>query len=200
MFGSDEQPMANDRDQILPIRTAGLQLMSIGFLAGEDTPVIVRGPLATRYVQDFLRRVAWDELDYLILDLPPGTGDIQLTIVQTVALAGAVVVITPQEVALIDARKAVAMFGKVNVPVLGIVENMSYFICPNDDNRYDIFGSGGGKAEAEKLGVPLLGEVPLDIETRKAGDEGQPVATRSPEESEVSRVFAGMAADLIETM
>lgn len=196
MFGTDEQPMANDRDQILPIRAHGLQLMSIGFLAGDDTPVIVRGPLATRYVQDFLRRVAWDHLDYLVLDLPPGTGDIQLTIVQTVALAGAVIVTTPQEVALIDARKAAAMFAKVNVPILGLVENMSYFLCPSDGVRYDIFGTGGGKAEAAKLGVPLLGEVPIDIDTRKAGDAGAPIALRPGKDSAVSAAFEGIAAAL----
>ena len=196
MFGTDEQPMANDREQIIPIRAHGLQLMSIGFLAGDDTPVIVRGPLATRYVQDFLRRVAWDHLDYLVLDLPPGTGDIQLTIVQTVALAGAIIVTTPQEVALIDARKAAAMFGRVNVPILGLVENMSYFLCPSDGKRYDIFGTCGGQTEAKRLGVPFLGEVPIDIETRKSGDEGRPIALRKPTESAVSAAFEQIARTL----
>lgn len=198
MFGTDEQPMANDREQILPIRAHGLQLMSIGFLTGDDSPVIVRGPLATRYVQDFLRRVAWDGLDYLILDLPPGTGDIQLTIVQTVALAGAVIVTTPQEVALIDARKAAAMFGRVNVPILGLIENMSYFLCPSDGVRYDIFGTGGGLKEAKKLGVPFLGEVPIDIDTRKSGDAGEPIALRKTEDSAVSAAFASIASALRE--
>ncbi|MEM0970660.1 MAG: Mrp/NBP35 family ATP-binding protein [Verrucomicrobiota bacterium] len=198
MFGTQEQPYGNERDQIVPIEAHGLQLMSVGFLTGEEAPVIVRGPLATRYVQDFLRRVAWANLDYLVLDLPPGTGDIQLTIVQTVALAGAVIVTTPQEVALIDARKAVAMFGKVNVPILGLVENMSYFLCPNDGNRYDIFGTGGGKEEAKKLGVPLLGEVPIDMETRKAGDEGRPIALRNHTDSATSQVFASIATRVME--
>ena len=168
--------------------------MSMGLLVQDDSAVIVRGPLATRYIQQLLRQVAWDNLDYLILDLPPGTGDIQLTIVQTVALDGAVLVTTPQEVALIDARKAATMFAKVNVPVLGIVENMSYFLCPNDGNRYDIFGAGGGAKEAKRLGVPLLGEVPLDIPTRRAGDEGTPIAvTRGAANSPAASVFHEVA-------
>ena len=131
--------------------------------------------MVTKYTQQFLRQVEWGELDFLVLDLPPGTGDIQLTIVQTVALAGAIIVTTPQEVALIDARKASTMFAKVNVPVLGLIENMSYFLCPSDGKRYDIFGSGGGAVEAERLKVPLLGQIPIDIATREAGDRGTPI-------------------------
>ena len=123
----------------------------MGFLLEDDSPAILRGPMVTRYTQQFLRQVDWGELDFLVLDLPPGTGDIQLTIVQTVALAGAVIVTTPQEVALIDARKAASMFAKVNVPVLGIIENMSYFLCPSDGKRYDIFGAGGGEREAQPI-------------------------------------------------
>ncbi len=196
MFGSDDQPMANQADQIIPIRAHGLQLMSMGFMLGDDSPVIVRGPMANRYTQQFLRNVAWDELDYLILDLPPGTGDIQLTVVQNVALDGAVIVTTPQEVALIDARKAAAMFAKVNVEVLGVIENMSHFICPNDGNEYAIFGSGGGAVEAKKMGVPLLGEVPIDIEARKAADEGEPIALRDPAENATSAVFAKIAENV----
>jgi ATP-binding protein involved in chromosome partitioning len=148
--------------------------------------------MVTRYTQQFLRQVDWGDLDYLILDLPPGTGDIQLTVVQTVALAGAVVVTTPQEVALIDARKAVAMFGKTNVRVLGIVENMSYFLCPSDGVRYDIFGRGGGQREADRLGVPLLGEIPIDMATREAGDTGMPVVARA-QESAVGKEFTKIA-------
>jgi ATP-binding protein involved in chromosome partitioning len=194
MFGTDEQPQADQQDRIIPIRKHGIQLMSMGLLVQDDSAVIVRGPLATRYIQQLLRQVAWDNLDYLILDLPPGTGDIQLTIVQTVALDGAVLVTTPQEVALIDARKAATMFAKVNVPVLGIVENMSYFLCPNDGNRYDIFGTGGGAVEAKRLGVPLLGEVPLDIPTRRAGDEGTPIAaSRGAASSPAATVFHEVA-------
>src|SRR2546425_156495 len=175
MFGSRERPMATEDNQIIPIEQYDLKLMSMGFLLEDTSPAILRGPMVTRYTQQFLRQVAWGELDFLVLDLPPGTGDIQLTIVQTVALAGAIIVTTPQEVALIDARKAATMFSKVNVPVLGIIENMSYFICPSDGIRYDIFGSGGGAREARRLRVPLLGQVPIDIPTREAGDRGRPI-------------------------
>ena len=196
MFGSDERPMATAENEIIPIEKYGLKLMSMGFLLEDSSPAIVRGPMAHRYTQQFLRNVAWGELDYLILDLPPGTGDIQLTIVQTVALAGVVVVTTPQEVALIDARKAASMFSKVNVPVLGVIENMSYFICPNDGNKYAIFGEGGGAAEAERLGVPLLGQIPLDIATREGGDAGAPVALKSSEENPVSAAFHQIADEV----
>jgi ATP-binding protein involved in chromosome partitioning len=155
--------------------------MSMGFLLDDDSPAVLRGPMVTRYTQQFLRQVAWGELDYLLLDLPPGTGDIQLTIVQTVALAGALVVTTPQEVALIDARKASRMFAKTNVPVLGLIENMSYFQCPSDGLRYDLFGRGGGEREAKRLGVPLLAEIPIEIALREGGDIGRPVAEFAPE-------------------
>jgi ATP-binding protein involved in chromosome partitioning len=151
--------------------------------------------MVTRATQQFLRQVDWSGLDYLILDLPPGTGDIQLTVVQTVALSGAVIVTTPQEVALIDARKASSMFAKVNVPVLGIVENMSYFLSPSDGKRYEIFGSGGGALEAKRLKVPLLGAVPLDIETREAGDRGMPVVFEKPQHP-ISQVFCKIADQL----
>jgi ATP-binding protein involved in chromosome partitioning len=175
MFGSRERPLANEESRILPIEQYGLKLMSMGFLLDDTSPAILRGPMVTRYTQQFLRQVEWGELDYLVLDLPPGTGDIQLTIVQTVALSGAIIVTTPQEVALIDARKAATMFEKVNVTVLGLVENMSYFVCPSDNKRYDIFGSGGGEREAKRLRVPLLGQIPIDIATREAGDRGMPI-------------------------
>jgi len=200
MFGTDEQPMATDNNEIIPIEAHGLKLMSMAFLLSQDSPVIVRGPLATRYVQQFLRQTAWGELDVLVLDLPPGTGDIQLTIVQTVALDGAVIVTTPQEVALIDARKAVSMFAKVNVRVLGIVENMSYFLCPSDGVRYDIFGKGGGEAEAARLKVPLLAQLPIDIPTREGGDAGRPVALTPPAQSAVSAAFYELAAKVRGTM
>lgn len=177
MFGSREQPMATDENRILPIEQYGIRLMSMGFLLDDSSPAILRGPMVTRYTQQFLRQVEWGELDVLVLDLPPGTGDIQLTIVQTVALAGAIIVTTPQEVALIDVRKAATMFEKVNVPVLGLIENMSFFVSPSDQTRYDIFGSGGGKREAKRLRVPLLGQIPIDIATREAGDRGMPIAT-----------------------
>ncbi|MEM7384637.1 MAG: Mrp/NBP35 family ATP-binding protein [Verrucomicrobiota bacterium] len=198
MFGSDERPAATHDNRIIPIEAGGLKLMSMGFLLDDQSPVIVRGPMATRYTQQFLRQVEWGELDYLILDLPPGTGDIQLTIVQTVAVSGAIIVTTPQEVALIDARKASSMFAKVNVPVLGIVENMSFFVCPSDDQVYHIFGKGGGQAEADRLGVPLLGEVPIDMATRERADAGSPIALDRSADSPVSAVFEKLAGTVKE--
>jgi ATP-binding protein involved in chromosome partitioning len=175
MFGTRERPTATEQNKIIPIEQYNLKLMSMGFLLDDASPAILRGPMVTRYTQQFLRQVDWGVLDFLVLDLPPGTGDIQLTIVQTVALSGAIIVTTPQEVALIDARKAATMFEKVNVPVLGLVENMSYFVSPSDSKRYEIFGSGGGEREAKRLRVPLLGQVPIDIATREAGDRGHPI-------------------------
>ncbi len=165
----------------------------MGLMIDEDSPVAVRGPLATRYVQQFLRNVEWGGVDFLILDLPPGTGDIQLTIVQTAELDGVVVVTTPQEVALIDARKAIGLFNRVQTPILGVIENMSYFQCPSDGKIYHIFGEGGGEREAAKLGVPLLGKIPLDISTRTGGDEGRPVATEDPEQNPVAAAFRSVA-------
>jgi ATP-binding protein involved in chromosome partitioning len=200
MFGTDERPLANDEQEIIPIKRYGLQLMSMGFLLDDAAPVIVRGPIATRYTQQFLRQCAWDNLDYLILDLPPGTGDIQLTIVQTVAVDGAVIVTTPQEVALIDARKAASMFAKVNVPILGIVENMSYFLCPSDGIAYPIFGKGGGEREAQRLGVPLLGQIPITIDVREAGDEGRPIALKPAEQHPASKAFHELAAAVVKAV
>jgi ATP-binding protein involved in chromosome partitioning len=195
MFSVNDRPMATEQNIIIPITRYGVKLMSMGFLLEDDSPAILRGPMVTRYTQQFLRQVDWGGLDFLILDLPPGTGDIQLTIVQTVALAGALIVTTPQEVALIDARKAAAMFNRVNVPVLGLVENMSYFVCPKDNTRYDIFGRGGGEKEARRLGVPLLGQVPIDIPTRECGDRGKPIAL-SEKKNPASQVFAQIARKL----
>jgi len=199
MFGSGERPMATEDNRIIPIERYGLRLMSMGFLLDDSAPAILRGPMVTKYTQQFLRQVDWGQLDYLVLDLPPGTGDIQLTIVQTVALAGVVIVTTPQEVALIDARKAATMFQKVNVPVLGLVENMSYFLSPSDGKRYDIFGSGGGEREAARLKVPLLGQIPIDIPTREAGDRGQPVTSIDPTNS-VSQAFVQIARKLADSL
>jgi ATP-binding protein involved in chromosome partitioning len=199
MFGTNERPMATEQNQIIPITRYGIKLMSMGFLLEDDSPAILRGPMVTRYTQQFLRQVDWGGLDFLILDLPPGTGDIQLTIVQTVALAGAIIVTTPQEVALIDARKAASMFSRVNVPVLGLIENMSYFVCPKDNTRYDIFGRGGGEKEARRLGVPLLGQVPIDIPTRECGDNGKPIAI-SDKKNPSSQVFAQIAGALRESL
>jgi ATP-binding protein involved in chromosome partitioning len=193
MFGTRERPLANEQDEIIPLEAHGIKLMSMGFLLEDRSPVIVRGPMATRYTQQFLRQVAWEELDYLVLDLPPGTGDIQLTIVQTVSVDGVIIVTTPQEVALIDARKAVSMFAKVNVPVLGLIENMAWFEC-DAGKRYFLFGEGGGVREAEALDVPLLGRIPLDIETRERGDSGAPIALVPPDQNKVSAAFHEVAA------
>ena len=199
MFGTRQRPTATDENLIIPIEQYNLKLMSMGFLLDDTSPAILRGPMVTRYTQQFLRQVEWGDLDYLVLDLPPGTGDIQLTIVQTVALSGAIIVTTPQEVALIDARKAATMFDKVNVPVLGLIENMSYFVSPSDNQRYDIFGSGGGEREAKRLRVPLLGQIPIDIATREAGDRGLPIAAEG-QQSAVATEFAKIAKTLREKL
>jgi len=199
MFGTHERPNATEDGRIEPVSRFDLKLMSMGFLLDDAAPAILRGPMVTRYTQQFLRSVDWGELDYLVLDLPPGTGDIQLTIVQTVALSGAIIVTTPQEVALIDARKAATMFQKVNVPVLGLIENMSYFLSPSDDKRYDIFGSGGGEREAARLKVPLLGQIPIDIATREAGDRGQPI-TQADATNPVAQSFVQIAMKLARTL
>lgn len=195
MFGTHERPMSNEQDEIIPIVAHGLKIMSMGFLLEDRSPVIVRGPMATRYTQQFLRQVAWGELDYLILDLPPGTGDIQLTIVQTVSVDGVVIVTTPQEVALIDARKAVSMFAKVNVPILGLIENMSWFEG-DDGKRYPIFGTGGGVREAAAMNVPLLGQIPIDLPTREGGDSGRPVSMDDGSDNQVAAAFHKTAATL----
>jgi ATP-binding protein involved in chromosome partitioning len=199
MFGTRERPMATEENKIVPITQYNLKLMSMGFLLDDASPAILRGPMVTRYTQQFLRQVEWGELDYLILDLPPGTGDIQLTIVQTIALAGAIIVTTPQEVALIDARKAATMFDKVNVPVVGLVENMSYFVSPSDNKRHEIFGSGGGEREAKRLHVPLLGQIPLDIATREAGDRGMPIVGED-RQSPVTAEFLEIARKIREAL
>ncbi|MEM1082887.1 MAG: Mrp/NBP35 family ATP-binding protein [Verrucomicrobiota bacterium] len=197
MFGSNEKPMANEHDEIIPIEAHGLKLMSMGFLLEDRSPVIVRGPMATRYTQQFLRQVAWGELDYLILDLPPGTGDIQLTIVQTVSVDGAVIVTTPQEVALIDARKAVSMFAKVNVPILGLIENMAWFECDRG-TRYYLFGDSGGLREAEKMNVPVLAQIPIEVPVREGGDRGRPIALAPAEESAASAGFHQAARSILD--
>lgn len=198
MFGvTDQQPHADDQDRIIPIEAHGLKLMSMGFLLGDSSPVIVRGPLANRYTQQFLQQVAWGELDILILDLPPGTGDIQLTLVQTVSLDGAIIVTTPQEVAMIDARKAVSMFAKVNVPILGLIENMSYFECDHG-KRYELFGQGGAERECQRIKVPLLGKIPLEMVIGKRCDGGEPTALLSPSESKASAAFHQAAQSLLE--
>jgi ATP-binding protein involved in chromosome partitioning len=155
--------------------------MSIGFLVAEDTPMIWRGPMVMSALTQMLREVEWGTLDVMIVDMPPGTGDAQLTMAQQVPLAGAVIVSTPQDLALIDARRGVEMFKRVNVPVLGVIENMSYFVCPKCGERHDIFGHGGARQEADKLGVPFLGEVPLHMAIRETSDSGRPVVATDPD-------------------
>ncbi|MDZ7721017.1 MAG: Mrp/NBP35 family ATP-binding protein [Balneolaceae bacterium] len=181
MFGVSERPNITTQKKLVPIKKHGVHLVSMGFLVDPDQAMIWRGPMVTSAVKQFMQEVEWGELDYLILDLPPGTGDIQLTIVQTVPLTGAVVVSTPQNVALDDARKGVAMFGKVNVPVLGIIENMAYFV-PEDmpEKKYYIFGKHGARNLAKKLEVPFLGEVPLRDNVRKTSDSGTPIVADDP--------------------
>jgi ATP-binding protein involved in chromosome partitioning len=180
LLGLNTRPAAEGRT-IQPLAAYGLKAMSIGFLVDEEEAMIWRGPMVMSAIQQLLRDVAWGELDCLIVDMPPGTGDAQLTLAQSVALAGAVIVSTPQDLALIDARRGIAMFNKVAVPVLGIIENMSYFICPHCGGRTDIFAHGGARHEAEKYGAPFLGEVPLDIAIREQSDSGRPVAAVDPD-------------------
>ena len=175
------QKPQSDGQKILPIDAWGLQTMSIGYLVAEDAPTIWRGPMVMSAIEQMLRDVAWDGLDILVIDMPPGTGDAQLTLSQRAKLAGAVIVSTPQDLALIDARKGLNMFRKVNVPLLGIIENMSHFLCTYCGARHDIFGHGGAAAEAEKLGVPFLGEVPLEMAIRTTSDDGNPIVASQPD-------------------
>jgi ATP-binding protein involved in chromosome partitioning len=181
LTGIREKPQLNDDKKMIPIERFGLAIMSIGFLVEEDTAMIWRGPMVMSAITQMLRDVAWGTLDVLVVDMPPGTGDAQLTLAQNVPLKGAVIVSTPQDLSLIDARRGLAMFRKVNVPVLGIVENMSYFQCPECGTRSDIFGHGGARHEAERLGVPFLGEIPLHMSIRATSDSGNPVVASEPD-------------------
>jgi ATP-binding protein involved in chromosome partitioning len=181
LTGIHEKPQLNDERKMIPIERFGLSIMSIGFLVEEDTAMIWRGPMVMSAITQMLRDVAWGTLDILVVDMPPGTGDAQLTLAQNVPLKGAVIISTPQDLSLIDARRGLAMFKKVNVPVLGIVENMSYFQCPECGTRSDIFGHGGARHEAERLGVPFLGEIPLHMSIRTTSDSGNPVVASEPD-------------------
>lgn len=181
LMGISGRPQQIENRIIVPMENYGIKVMSMGFLVDEGTAMIWRGPMVQSALMQMLREVAWGDLDVLVVDMPPGTGDAQLTMAQQVPLSGAVIVSTPQDLALIDARKGLNMFNKVEVPVLGIVENMSYFIAPDTGNRYDIFGHGGARAEAERIGVPFLGEVPLTIAIRETSDAGTPVVVSDPE-------------------
>jgi ATP-binding protein involved in chromosome partitioning len=194
LLGLSGRPEMAGPNRLRPMRAYGLEAMSMGFLVEEDTPVVWRGPMVVSALTQMLRDVAWGGLDVLIIDMPPGTGDIQLSMAQQVPLSGAVIVCTPQDLALIDARKGLNMFRRVDVPVLGIVENMSYFVCPKCGERTDIFGHGGAQREAEKLGLPFLGGVPLDMEIRVRSDEGRPVVATDPDGPH-ARVFRAIAAN-----
>ncbi|MBI3666992.1 MAG: Mrp/NBP35 family ATP-binding protein [Acidobacteria bacterium] len=191
MVGTNGSPHAID-DRIQPLEQYGLRLMSMGFLSPGDKPLIWRGPMLHSVVQQFLLKVDWGELDYLIIDLPPGTGDVALSLIQTVPVTGAMVVTTPSDVSLEDARKAVQMFTQVKVEVLGIVENMSFLICPHCQERVDVFGYGGGRRTAERYGVPFLGELPLNPEVRIGGDTGRPVALRGDQDP-LAKAFLDLA-------
>ena len=181
MLNVKEKPESADGKMLKPIVRFGMPTMSIGYIVAEDTPMIWRGPMVSSALEQMLRDVQWGELDVLVVDMPPGTGDAQLTLAQRVALSGAVIVSTPQDIALIDARKGLSMFRKVAVPVLGIVENMSYFLCPKCGERSEIFGHGGAREEAEKMGVPFLGEVPLHLDIRLTSDSGNPIVASQPD-------------------
>jgi ATP-binding protein involved in chromosome partitioning len=196
MMGIDEKPYVNESNQIVPIERYGVKVMSLGFLMDVDQPVIWRGPMVMKAVEQFLQDVAWGALDFLVIDLPPGTGDAQLTLTQKIHLSGAVIVTTPQDVSLIDARKGLAMFQKVNVPVLGIVENMSYYLCPKCGHREEIFKHGGGKRTAEELKVPFLGEIPLDPKVAIGGDSGRPIVAGEPG-SAVSEAYLRIADTIV---
>src|SRR5213592_3194559 len=179
-------------NRIIPVEAHGLKMMSIGLLVNEREPLVWRGPMIHSFIQQMLKDVMWGALDYLVFDMPPGTGDAQLSLSQVIPLDGVVMVTTPQEVALLDVRKAIGMFQKLNVPLLGVVENMSHFVAPDTGRRYDIFGEGGGRRLAEEYGIPLLAQIPLDPETRVGGDEGSPIVLRRPD-SPQAKVFGDLA-------
>ena len=195
MMNISKKPEANENKKLIPIEKYGIKCMSIGFLIGEDTPTIWRGPMIMKALEQMFNGVEWGELDYLIIDLPPGTGDAQITLAQSSKLSGSIIVSTPQDIALIDARKAINMFKRVDVPVLGVVENMSYFICSNCDERHEIFSYGGAKKEAEKFKTNFLGELPINKNLRIYSDEGKPVCISEPE-SEIAKMYIKIAENL----
>jgi ATP-binding protein involved in chromosome partitioning len=192
MLGITEQPRVSEAKRIVPPEAHGIKAISMGMLVPPDQPVIWRGPMLHGAVQQFMRDVEWGELDYLVVDLPPGTGDVSLSMAQSVPVAGAVVVTTPQGVSVSDVRKAVAMFRQLNIPVLGVIENMSYFVCGHCQERTEIFGHGGGAQMAKDLGIPFLGEVPIDTRVRSGGDEGAPIVVAAPE-APAAQAFTDLA-------
>jgi ATP-binding protein involved in chromosome partitioning len=198
LFGLTEKPKV-EQSFLVPLVAYGVKVISIGLMISEDSAVVWRGPMVMSAVTQLLREVAWGELDCMIVDMPPGTGDVQLTMAQSAPLAGAIIVSTPQDLALLDARRGIAMFDKVSIPVLGIIENMSYFICPHCQGRSDIFAHGGARHEAEKRGVAFLGEVPLDIEIRETSDAGRPIVAAKPDGPH-ARVFRAIARAVIDRL
>ncbi len=196
LMGIHQQPQATPEKKILPLEKDGLRLMSLGFFLEENSPVIWRGPMATGMVSQFITDVVWGELDYLIIDMPPGTGDVALTLTQQVPLTGAVIVTTSNDLSTVDARRGLAMFQKVDVPVIGVVENMSYFTPPElPDKKYYIFGQGGGQRIADTLGVDFLGEVPIDPRVAEGGDRGRPIVVDHPE-SDTAKAFSDIAQEV----
>jgi ATP-binding protein involved in chromosome partitioning len=196
MLGTNEQPRAVDERTIIPVEAYGLKMISMGLLNPGDKPLVWRGPMLHSVIQQFLRSTQWGALDYLIVDLPPGTGDVQLTLIQSVSVTGAVVVTTPSIVALADVRKAIEMFRQVNVEILGVVENMSYFNCPHCKGRIDVFGHGEGQHMAKTFGVPVLGEIEIDPQIRIGGDTGKPVASLG-EDAPGSKSIYAMARNVV---
>jgi ATP-binding protein involved in chromosome partitioning len=196
MLGTNEQPRAVDERTIIPVEAYGLKMISMGLLNPGDKPLVWRGPMLHSVIQQFLRSTQWGTLDYLIVDLPPGTGDVQLTLIQSVSVTGAVVVTTPSIVALADVRKAIEMFRQVNVEILGVVENMSYFNCPHCKGRIDVFGHGEGQHMAKSFGVPFLGEIEIDPQIRIGGDTGKPVASLG-EDAPGSKSIYAMARNVV---
>lgn len=197
MGAATVKPTQNDKGQIMPVEAHGMKVMSIGFMLGDESaPLIWRGPMVQSAVRQLLTDVDWSGVDIIVMDLPPGTGDVQLTLAQKLHMTGAVIVSTPQDIALIDARKGLEMFRKIGVPIIGVVENMAYFCCPSCDHRAEIFGHGGAKAAAADAGVPFLGEIPLHASIREQADKGVPVVLAKPE-SEQAKIYAALAKDVL---
>jgi len=193
MLGVQDPPELSGEKRMVPPEALGVKVISMGMLVPPDQPIIWRGPMLHGAMQQFMRDVEWGELDYLVVDLPPGTGDVALSMAQSVPMAGAVVVTTPQSVSVADVRKAVGMFRQLNIPILGVVENMSHFVCGHCGERTDIFGNGGGRRMAEEMGIPFLGEVPIDTRVREGGDEGRPIVAVAPD-APAARAFADVAS------
>ena len=199
MFGIIKAPEINEQKKLVPVASRGIKIVSMAMFDEGEKGVIWRGPMVAQMIQNFVHNVVWGELDYLLVDMPPGTGDVQLTLTQSAPLSGAVILTTPQEVSVLDAKKGLKMFERVNVPVLGIVENMSWFVCDGCDKRHYIFRRGGGRRVAESLGVPFLGEIPLEPEVAEGGDAGTPIVERRPT-SQAARAYTAVAASMVSAL